>query len=185
MLRPLEKELVFFGASVAAGCKPCMDYHIDQLRVARADDEEIRQAIADAAHVRSSAQQIMESYGLALTGIAREVDTPDLPGEMTRIRALVCTAAAFALNCTSNLEKHIAQARALGVTDAEVSSVLKAALRMSPKCLTSVPTIVQRPYQWKNYHLLSYLYLMDFIHPTPTPSTPPQSSPSNCPRQDG
>ena len=58
MLRPLEKELVFFGASVAAGCKPCMNYHVEQLRAAGATDDEIRLAIADATHVRNGVLQI-------------------------------------------------------------------------------------------------------------------------------
>lgn len=133
MLRPVEKEMAFFGASVAAGCKPCMDYHIEQLRIARSEDDEIRQAIADAVHVRSCAQQIMESYGLALTGITTEAETPDPPGEMTRLRALVCTAAAFALNCTTNLEKYIVLARSLGVNDQEISSVLDAAVLVKGK----------------------------------------------------
>ena len=45
-LRLKEKELAAVG--VVTGCKPCTDYHVKAAREARASDEEIKQAVADA-----------------------------------------------------------------------------------------------------------------------------------------
>ena len=143
MLTAKEKELVFFGASVAAGCKPCMNYHIKQLRVAGAEDEEIEQVIDDASRVRRCAQETMEGHGRELLGIASEGGKRDSGEAPTRIRELVCTAAAFALNCTSSLEKHIAEARAVGISDDEIASVLDAALLVKGRAALYVDRIGQ------------------------------------------
>jgi AhpD family alkylhydroperoxidase len=39
-----EKELAAVGISIAAGCKPCTDYHMKAVREAGASDDEIRRA---------------------------------------------------------------------------------------------------------------------------------------------
>ncbi len=63
-LKLTEKELVAVGTSVAAGCKPCTNYHLREVRKTEASDAEIRQAIAQAAQVRRDATEIMEGHGL-------------------------------------------------------------------------------------------------------------------------
>ncbi len=123
-----ERELVNIGASVATGCKPCTDYHFRKLREVGALDSEIRQAISDAMVVRDSAREIMESHGLKHLGIARDVEDENRDRNTTRVTELVSVAAAFAVNCTTNLERHIAAARAVGITEDEIRSVLDAAL---------------------------------------------------------
>lgn len=133
-LTPKEKELVSVGASIAAGCKLCTNYHFRQVRKAGASDGEIEQAISDAMRVRDSAARIMERHGLKLLGITRmllgaseEKDGGDVrgsSGESTRISELVGIAAAFSVNCTSSLEKHLAAARSLGVAEDVIDSVL-------------------------------------------------------------
>jgi AhpD family alkylhydroperoxidase len=121
-----ERELVNIGASVATGCKPCTDYHFRKLREIGTPDVEIRQAISDAMIVRDSAREIMESHGLKHLGIARDIEDEDCVGDTTRIKELVSVGAAFAVNCTTNLEKHIAAARIVGITEDEIRSVLDA-----------------------------------------------------------
>jgi len=123
----IEKELANIGASVATGCKPCTDYHFSKVREAGASDEEIKKAISDAIEVRDSANEIMESHGLKHLGIAREGGSPPSNEETTRIKELVSVASAFAVNCTTSVEKHIAAARALGITEKEIDSILGAA----------------------------------------------------------
>lgn len=123
-----EKELVNIGASVATGCKPCTDYHFMKVREAGASDEEIKGTISDALAVRDSAKQIMETHGLKHLGIAKDEDDLYCTGPTTRIKELVSIAAAFAVNCTTNLERHVAASRSVGITEDEVTSVLDAAL---------------------------------------------------------
>jgi len=96
------------------------------VREAGASDEEIKQAISDATAVRNSAKEIMEDHGLKHLGITKEFDNSYCPTNTTRIKELVSVAAAFALNCTTNLERHIAAARTVGITEGEIKSALDA-----------------------------------------------------------
>ena len=118
-LRLKERELVAVGASVAAGCKPCTDYHLKAAREAKLSDDEIHQAINVAISVRQNASGVMKAYSLQRLG--KLVDAPgDNDGESTRIKQLVSIAAAFAVNCTINLERHLAAAKAFGIADDEI-----------------------------------------------------------------
>lgn len=122
-----ERELANVGASVATGCKPCTDYHFDKARKAGGSDEEIRQAISDAMAVRDSARKIMENHGLQHLGIVKDADARPSDEDTTRIKELVSVASAFAVNCTTSVKKHIAIAKAIGITEEEIQSVLDAA----------------------------------------------------------
>ncbi len=139
-----EKELVYMGASVATGCKPCTNYHFKKVREADASDDEIKQAISDAMCVRDSAKAIMESHGLKLLGITGKDGNCGCAGNTTRIKELVSVGAAFAVNCTSNLEKHIATARTVGIDDDEIKSVLNAVLFIKGKAASHVDRIAER-----------------------------------------
>jgi len=93
---------------------------------AGASDDEIKQAISDAILVRDSAKDIIASFGLKKLGITEDIDSLGRTVENSRIKELVSIAAAFAVNCASNLDKHIAAARTVGITDDEIESVLDA-----------------------------------------------------------
>lgn len=49
------KAMVAIGASVASGCVPCLDTHVDQARAAGADTQEIEIAVNIARAVRLQA----------------------------------------------------------------------------------------------------------------------------------
>ena len=119
-----EKELVAVGTSVAAGCKPCTDYHLQEVRKTEASDAEIRQAIAQAAQVRRDATEIMEGHGLEQLGASGEVGGRSSAEETTRIEELVSVGAAFAVNCTSGLEKHLKAGRQVGIAEEEIQEVV-------------------------------------------------------------
>jgi len=140
-LRLKERELIAVGASVAAGCKPCTDYHFKAAREAKLNDDEIRQAINNAMSVRQSALEIMKDYGLQHLG--EGLDGPaDKGGQGTGIEELVAVAAAFAVNCTSNLERHLGAAETLGITDDEIDEVIKLARFIKGKAASHVEKIV-------------------------------------------
>ena len=125
-LRLKQRELVAVGASIAAGCKPCTDYHIKAARAARLSDDQIRQATKVAISVRQNALEVMEAYGLRHP--VEGVDTTgDNDWESNRISRLVAVAAAFAVNCTTNLARHLAAAKTLGIADDEIEEVTKIA----------------------------------------------------------
>ncbi len=120
-----EKELIYVGASVSSGCKPCTSYHIRKVKESGATDKEIKQAISDAMCVRKSAAEIMEAYGLERLGIKNDVDDCGCDDKTTRLKELVSIAAAYAVNCTPNFEKHIAEAKTINITDDEINSLIK------------------------------------------------------------
>jgi AhpD family alkylhydroperoxidase len=125
-----ERELVAVGTSLAAGCKPCTDYHLKKVRKAGASDEEIEQAMKVAIAVRDKAEKIMERHGFKLLGfkrLKRTEDEDEEPGETTRMTELVSVGAAFAVSCTSSLEEHVAIARSVGVEDDEIEAVVRLA----------------------------------------------------------
>jgi AhpD family alkylhydroperoxidase len=124
-LRLKEKELAAVGISVVTGCKPCTDYHVKAAREARASDDEIKRAVADALAVRRGATDIMEGYVLAKLGAEAHGGNSDGAGEPNRVKALVCVGAAFGVNCVSNLEKHLAAAENAGITQEEIGKILK------------------------------------------------------------
>jgi AhpD family alkylhydroperoxidase len=47
-----EKELAAVGISIAAGCKPCTDFHVKKAREVGASEAEIKQSMSDAVSVR-------------------------------------------------------------------------------------------------------------------------------------
>ncbi len=122
-----ERELVAVGVSLAAGCKPCTNYHLKKVRVAGASNEEIEKAVLDAIAVRDKAKTIMQRHGFKLLGLKRAERTEDIDdqrGEPTRMTELVSVGAAYALSCTSSLEEHVATARSIGVEDNEIEAVV-------------------------------------------------------------
>ncbi len=119
-----ERELVAVGVSLAAGCKTCTNFHFKKVRGAGASDEEIEQAMTDAIAVRDKAKRIMQWHGLRLLGLGKARDEEDASSETSRMTELVSVGAAFVVNCTSSLEKHLAAARDTGVADDEIEAVL-------------------------------------------------------------
>ena len=138
VLRLKEKELAAVAISVAAGCKPCTDYHVLAARKARASDEEIKQAVADALAVRKGATEIMEGHALAQLGERRRDVARGRAGQANRVEALVNVGAAFAVNCASSLETHIAAADAAAVTREEIVEIVKLSAFIKKRAVSHV-----------------------------------------------
>ena len=141
-MRLKEREMVAIGASVAAGCRPCTDYHVKAAREAKLTGGEIRQAIDDAMNVRQNALEVMKAYGLQHLGETEETDGGGRAGPTTRIKELVSIAAAFAVNCTTNLENHLAAAESLGISGEEIQDVTKLAGFIRGKAASHVEKMV-------------------------------------------
>ncbi|MGI9384345.1 MAG: carboxymuconolactone decarboxylase family protein [Methyloligellaceae bacterium] len=123
-----EKEIVAAGISAAAGCKSCTHSHLSAAREAGATDAEIRQAIQDALTVRRQAADVIEAYALTRLGEEPKTESPTLPGEVTRIRALVALGSAFVVNWVSSLERYLASAERAGVARADILEIIALAI---------------------------------------------------------
>ena len=133
-----EKELVAVAISVAAGCKPCTDYHVKAVRKVGACDDEIRQAVADALAVRESATAIMKAYALACLGESKQQGKAKQARETRRLKELVSIGAAFGVNCVSNLEDHLAAARAMGISHEDIARVIRLAAYIKKRAAAHV-----------------------------------------------
>jgi AhpD family alkylhydroperoxidase len=120
-----EKELAAVGISIAAGCKPCTDYHVKAVREAGASNDEIRLAIEDAVAVRNAATSIMSHYEHAHLANAEQEEAAAKPRD--RVAELIGLGAAFAVNCVSNLENYSQHADSAGVTREEILDIVKLA----------------------------------------------------------
>ena len=123
----VEKELIAVGISVAAGCKPCVDYHLKAVRRAGASDDEIEHAIADAVAVREDATRIIEDYTLRQLDGAGVSNDPRPDEEADRMQVAVSIGAAFAVNCTSSLQRYLTIAESLGISQQDIEEIAKLA----------------------------------------------------------
>ncbi len=137
-VRLREKELVAVGISVVTGCKPCTDHHVKAAREARASDEEIKQAVADALAVRKSATEILEGYALAKLGAEADGGDSGRAAETNRVTELVSVGAAFGVNCVLSLEQHLAAAEKVGVSREEIAKIVKLAAFIKGRAISHV-----------------------------------------------
>lgn len=120
-----EKELAAVGISIAAGCKPCTDFHVRKVRELGASDAEVKQAMTDALSVRRGATDIMEAYGLArLEGRDRTEQLPQAT-RTDRVKELVCIGAAYGVNCVSSLKIHLEAAERAGISHEDIGTIVK------------------------------------------------------------
>ena len=138
----VEKELIAVGISVAAGCRPCTDYHLKAVHRAGASDDEIEHAIADAVAVREDATRIIEDYALRQLDGAGVSDDPTPDEEADRMQVAVSIGAAFAVNCTSSLQRHLVIAGSLGISQQDVEKIAKLAAVIGGKATSHVERLV-------------------------------------------
>ena len=118
-----EKETIAIGASVAAGCQPCTQHHVGEARAASVSEHDMRQAVDDALCVRRNASAVIARHAGMLLGESPAPD-PACCGEKTLLRELTSVAAAFAVNCTVNIESHAAAARRSGATERQIQTAI-------------------------------------------------------------
>jgi AhpD family alkylhydroperoxidase len=142
-LSPKEKELVAVGASVAAGCIPCTEYHLKEVQGAGATTQEITAAIEAALCVKGSTRGIMEQVAYTALGMPREEQPSCCAGPTDRMTELVSIAAAVAVNCPTNLHKHVAAGRTVGVRDEEMQLVIGLAKMIRSKAMEKIDDAVK------------------------------------------
>lgn len=134
-----EKELSAVGISVAAGCKPCTNYHVKAARKAGASPEEIAQSVNVALSVRALATEIMRNHALSRLEETEPVAVPDFPGGATsRLIELVRVGAAFGVNCVSILEKQLGAAATVGISQQEIAEIIRFAMMIKERAASHV-----------------------------------------------
>ena len=119
-LSQTEKELVAVGASVAAGCVPCTQYHVKAVQAAGATTEEIARAVDAALCVKDSTKGIMRQVAREALGLPAGDEPACCANPADRLTELVSIAAAVAVNCPTNFRRHVETGRTVGVRDDEI-----------------------------------------------------------------
>ncbi len=138
-----EKELAAVAISVAAGCKPCTDFHLGKARESGASNPEIKQAMNDALSVRRSASDIMETYGLTHLEGREPISDLEPAGTTDRVHELVCIGAAFGVNCVSGLKVHLDAAERAGISHEEIAMIVKLSTFIKGKAASHVEHLAE------------------------------------------
>jgi len=123
-ITPQEKELVTIGIAIASGCKASLRGTMITAHQLHVTDQDIADVVGIAIKIRRSATDDIEQF--LLSGLT-ETSAPEgnfVKQENQRIGTLVCVAAAFAVNCTSRLKKHVAIAEAIGIEADDLLEVI-------------------------------------------------------------
>lgn len=121
-LSPEQKELVAIGASVGAGCHPCVSYHLKGGDKTGISKSRLLSAVASAERVTADAAERMSVH-------AREQLGPTATSGATSLldRELAALGAAIAANSIPNIERRLAAAAALGVTAPQLAEAVETA----------------------------------------------------------
>lgn len=99
-----EKELVAVGASVGAGCHPCVDHHLEAGAKTGLDGEQLLAAVTNAERVTAEAAVSMGDHVRAKLG-----PTMTAPALLSRLeQALASLGAALGANDKQNVERQAA-----------------------------------------------------------------------------
>lgn len=130
-----DTEFISVGVSVAAGCKHCLEVHVQEARVQEVTEEEIVRSMNIGLDVRERAQAIMRDHGLKVLGhrlaqlvtrTGKDEESREAEAPLgTRIEELTAVACAFAVNCETSLERHLANARIAGATDEDIGGAIE------------------------------------------------------------
>jgi AhpD family alkylhydroperoxidase len=120
------KELIAFGAAIAAGCRPCAELHVRAARAHGAEKADIQAAIGRALDSRSSAADHMARLAERLLSGTAEADRCTEP-EPAFLGDLVSAGAALAVNCGADLEEHASKAVEQGATEGQIRTAFEIA----------------------------------------------------------
>ena len=118
-----QKELVAVGASVGAGCHPCVDHHLKAGAKAGLDGEQLLAALTSAERVAAEAAVLMGDHVRAKLG-----PTVTEPALLSRLEeALASLGAALGANDARNIERQLRTALDLGATRPQLEQAIETA----------------------------------------------------------
>ncbi len=118
------REFVGVGASVGAGCHPCVTHHLKAGTEAGLGAEALLAAIAAAERVSADASARMTQHGRRqLTALATGAGA----GGTVRDATLAALGAAIAANSMPNIERYLTEAAELGVSHGELAEAVNLA----------------------------------------------------------
>lgn len=117
-----EKELIYLGASIASGCRPCTKYHLKKSSETGLTDIEINKIFAFAISIRDNATRYMESLVPNYKPNKNMEENEQV--SLNRNEILVGIAASYSVNFPLYLEKYLSAGRNSGIIDNELSEII-------------------------------------------------------------
>lgn len=118
-----QKELVAVGASVGAGCHPCVDHHLKAGAKAGLDGEQLLAAVTNAERVAAEAAVVMGDHVRGTLGASVAE-----PAFLSRLEeALTSLGAALGANDAGSIERQLRTALDLGATKPELEQAIATA----------------------------------------------------------
>ena len=118
-----QQELVAVGASVGAGCQPCVSHHLKAGAQAGLGGEQLFAAVASGERVSAEAAVAMSDHARAKLGA-----TNTTPALLSRLEeALASLGAALGSNDPTNIERQLRAAADLGATRSQLQQALETA----------------------------------------------------------
>ena len=118
-----QKELVAVGASVGAGCQPCVSHHLKAGAQAGLDGEQLLAAVASAERVSAEAAVAMGDHTRDKLGT--DVTSPALLSRLEE--ALASLGAALGANDKTNIERQLRAAAELGASRSQLEQAIETA----------------------------------------------------------
>jgi AhpD family alkylhydroperoxidase len=122
-LSEAQKELVAVGASVGAGCQPCVSHHLKAGAKAGLEGEQLLASVVSAERVNAEAAVAMGDHARA--GLGPTVASPALL--MRLEEALASLGAALGANDKTNIERQLRAAAQLGATRSQLEQAIETA----------------------------------------------------------
>ena len=122
-LSPEQNELVAVGASVGAGCHPCVTHHLKAGAKAGLDGERLLAAVTSAERVTAEAAVAMGNHARGKLG--PDVSSPALLSRLEE--ALAALGAALGANDAKNIERQLRAALELGASRSQLQQAIKTA----------------------------------------------------------
>ncbi len=121
-----QKELVAVGASVGAGCHPCVSYHIKAGAKAGLSGDRLLAAVTSAERVAAEAAERMATHARGQLGA--EATAPAVASP--RDEALASFGAALGANDLANIERHMLAAAQLGASRPQLQEAIEMAQKV-------------------------------------------------------
>jgi AhpD family alkylhydroperoxidase len=118
-----QKELVAVGASVGAGCQPCLSHHLKAGRQTGLEGEQLLAAVASAERVVAEAVVAMGDHARAKLGAS--VASPALSSRLEE--AFASLGAALGANDATNIERQLRAAADLGASRSQLQQTIETA----------------------------------------------------------
>ncbi|MCP4177178.1 MAG: hypothetical protein GY756_05365 [bacterium] len=139
-----EKELIYLGASIAAGCTPCTKYHVKKSKDVGLSDTEIDEVIKNTA-------SMVNSFAVEMEAVARHENKKTISDDFvedkenqTRENILVSLAASYSVRSEFYFRKHIKIAKIHGIIDSEICEIVKLSGFVIDKARAHVDMLVDK-----------------------------------------